>query len=397
MQHKIRKIVDSKVRTTRAAFVGHFSPSSMVLDAASSIAGNQVQLQILQELSEKCGIENTVCYTMTPQAYWPRGPLILRSSTAGMTEFIGYLNLPLLKHIIFSMRLFLRLFAARPHLCLQYNSYLFENLALLLYRLSHRGSALAIIIQDIHVAIGVPMLSKRGLRSLSERTSLRLAKLFDMIVPISSAIITDFNLAPSKCLVFQGGVTEFAVQVMRGEEQALTDVGVFAGGLEPHNGIDRLVDQWLVGGIQQQLHVFGRGSLEGHVKKAALKSDRIVFHGFQPEDVVLAWQRKARWNFCLRYSLGLNQTYFFPSKFFNILCAPGAVVVNNFYALPDTVRNHLCIVTDDLSDLAISLLSAAELSSPDCAHARRAIVQSKHSWRSCIAQIIATLRLNGNI
>ena len=45
---------------------------------------------------------------------------------------------------------------------------------------------------------GVSLMFKRGLRSLSERTSLRLAKRFDMIVPISSAIITDFDFAPKQ-------------------------------------------------------------------------------------------------------------------------------------------------------------------------------------------------------
>ncbi len=298
----------SERRAIKAAFVGHFSPPTKVLDAASSVAGNQVQLRISRELSEKCGIEHTVNYSMTPQAHWPQGSIVLRSSKAGMTEFIGYLNLPVLKHMIFSIRLLLRLLAARPNLCLQYNSYFFENLSFLLYRFFHRGSALALIIQDIHVAVGVPMLSKRGLRSLSERASLRLSRCFDLIVPISSAIITDFHFEASKCFVFQGGITEFAVQLMRGDEQKLLDIGVFAGGLEPHNGVDRLVDQWLASGIQQQLHVFGRGSLEWHIEQAATQSDRIVFHGFQPEHVVLAWQSKARWNFCLRYSLGLNQT-----------------------------------------------------------------------------------------
>lgn len=311
-------------------------------------------------------------------------------------EFIGFLNLPVLKHMIFALRIFVRLLVARPQLCLQYNSFLFENLALLLYRVCHHRSSLAIIIQDVHIEPKVSVLSKRGLRSLSERTSLRLATHFDVIVPISSAIITDFHLAPSKCFVFQGGITDFAVQVMSEQKQELEEIGVFAGGLEPHNGIDRLVDQWLASGIAQPLHVFGRGSLERHIEYAASQSDRIVFHGFQPEHVVLAWQRKARWNFCLRYSQGLNQSYFFPSKFFNILCAPGGVVVNDFRALPETVRDYLCVVTDDLSDLATHLSAAASFSSPDRVRIRREIVRSKHSWHSCIGQIVHTLQPNLN-
>lgn len=371
-----------------AVFIGHFAPYSQARDQASSSAGNQVQRQIFRDFSDQCAPDVTACYVMTPQPFWPRGPLIVKSSIEGPIDFFGYLNLPILKHVIFALRLLTRIWVTRPQLCLQYNSYLFENLALLLYRLCLRRSTVAIIIQDIHDFAGASLLSKRGIRAIFERASLSVAKRFDIIVPISSAIIKDFQLDVSKCFVFQGGITEFAVQVMRGQAQELEEIGVFAGGLEPHNGIDQLVDQWLASGVEQQLHVFGRGSLELHVEQAVLKSDRIVFHGFQPEHVVLDWQRKARWNFCLRYSLGLNQTYFFPSKFFNILCAPGAVVVNDFYALPDAVRDHLCIVKDDLSDLAASLLSAIDLSNPKSVDARREIVRSKHSWRSCIGQII---------
>ena len=382
------RFMNSHILSDTAVFISHLAPSSQVLEQGTSAAGNQVQRQIFQELSQQYGIESVACFAMTPSPAWPRGPFISRSQKEGSIAFIGYLNLPVIKHIIFALRLLAHLIIYRPQLCLQYNSYLFENFALLLYRWYCRDSALAIIIQDIHVSVGKSLLSKAGLRSHSERISLRFAKRFDMIVPISSAIIKDFHLAPSKCMVFQGGVTEFAVKVMNGQEQTLTDVGVFAGGLEPHNGIDRLVDQWLAGGIHHQLHVFGRGSLEGRVKKAALMSDRIIFHGFQPEHVVLEWQRRARWNFCLRYSLGINQTYFFPSKFFNILCAPGSVVVNDFYALPGTVRDHVCIIKDDLSNLAACLLSAIDLSSPESVNARREIVRAKHSWRSCIAQVI---------
>lgn len=375
----------------KAVFIGHFAPYSKALDLASSSAGNQVQRQIIQDFSDLCAPNRTACYVMMPQPFWPRGPLIVKSHIENTIDFIGYLNVPVLKHIIFALRILTRMLVIRPQLCLQYNSYLFENLVLLLYRLCIRRSVVAIIIQDIHDFAGASMLSKSKVRSVFERASLSLSKRFDMIVPISSAIIKDFQLDASKCFVFQGGITKFAAQVMCGQEKQLEEIGVFAGGLEPHNGIDRLVDQWLASGIEQKLHVFGRGSLEGHVQQAALTSDRIVFHGFQPEHVVLDWQRKARWNFCLRYSLGLNQAYFFPSKFFNILCAPGSVVVNDFYALPGTVRDHVCIIKDDLSNLAVCLLSATDLSSPESVDARREIVRSKHSWRSCIGQIIHAL------
>jgi hypothetical protein len=375
----------------KTVFIGHFSPSSLCLEEASSPAGNQVQRQILHELIQGCGLDRVTCFSMCPQPFWPKGRLYFRSIVEDSIEFLGYPNLPVIKHLVFALRLFVRLIMLRPKICLQYNSYLLESLTLILYRTIRRRSSIAIIIQDIHVASGVKMLSKAGLRVLVERISLRLARRFNMIVPISSAIVVDFNLPLSNSFVFQGGITEFATRIMSEGQQDLAEIAVFAGGLESHNGIDRLVDEWLVGGIAHTLHVFGRGSLAKHVEQAALQSDRIVFHGFQSEEVILSWQRLARWNFCLRYSVGLNQSYFFPSKLFNILCAPGTVVVNDFHGIPTSIRPYLCIVADDLSDLAERLPASSMLSSPHSVFARRQIVCTQHSWRSCVTQLIRAL------
>ncbi len=376
----------------RTSFVGHFAPLSLELGAASSAAGNQVQRQIAQELSRQACPAETTCYSMAPRRFWPRGPFISSTQMEGAFEFIGYVNLPVLKHLIFALRLLGRLLSAGPELCLQYNSYFFENAALLLYRLLRPRSTLVAIIQDIHVSPSSPLLSKRGLRSLSERASLRLVRRFDMIVPISSAIIEDFHMDPTKCMVFQGGMTDFGAELMRVQPSPLAEIGVFAGALEPHNGVDLLVERWLASRIERPLHIFGRGSLSGQLAEAAQRSEWIVLHGLQPESVILEWQRSARWNFCLRYSAGLDQAYFFPSKLFNILCAPGATVVNDFHALPIALRAQMCIVAHDLSDLPARLIDAGALTKAENVSARRDIVRTAHSWHTCISRVFDAVR-----
>jgi hypothetical protein len=70
------------------------------------------------------------------------------------------------------------------------------------------------------------------------------------------------------------------------------------------------------------------------------------------------------------------------------MCAPGAVVANDFHALPVYLREHIGIVSDDLSNLTNVLANAAAISSIARVEDRREIVESKHSWRSCIEQII---------
>lgn len=375
----------------KSVFIGHFSPHSHAKGNANSAAGNQVQRQIFKELREQN--TETFCYAMEPMPAWPNGSLITKSTDEDEIEFIGYLNVFLIKHIVFSLRVLVRLFEFRPQLCVQYNSYFFENIALLLFRLFDSNSFLTILIQDIHAEITTSFFSRRSLRALSERLSIALSRGFDLVIPISNAIIDDFRYAPQKCFLFQGGVTSFAEKLIAGPPAPLEDIGVFAGALEPHNGIDRLVDQWIACKTDYILHVFGHGSLQAHVEAAAKHSSRVVFHGQQPEAVILQWQLRAKWNFCLRYSCGLNQKYFFPSKMFNIVCAPGAVIVNDFYALPDALRKYVEIVHDDLSNLNDALNNAAYAWSTERVERRREVVRANHSWRACVERIVTHVGL----
>jgi glycosyltransferase involved in cell wall biosynthesis len=372
----------------KIAFIGHFAPASNAYGQASSIAGNLVQRQILSEIRMLDAIEKVSCYVMEPQPAWPRGPLVVDRIIEEDIEYVGYLNLPLIKHLYFSCILFLRLVALRPKLCIQYNSYLFENIALILYRKFSIRSLLAVVIQDVHVSQRFSLLTKRGLRSIMESMSLFFATNFDIIVPISHEIAMDFGFSPEKCLIFKGGLTDLSAQLIKYHGGELENIAVFAGGLEKHNGIDRLVNQWLNSGIEYDLHIFGRGTLELCVKEAAQHSSRIFYHGFQPEAVVQQWVAKARWNFCLRYSDGLNQEYFFPSKFFNIACAPGVAVVNKFHDLPYSLITYVCVVDDDLLDLNVKIASSDSYLDPNCMDARREILMSQYSWKTCINNIV---------
>lgn len=373
----------------KTVFVGHFDPASLPPGGATSAAGNQVQRQIFKELGSLCGDANAVAYAMWPQPAWPHGKILARSRSEGAIEFVGYVNVPVLKHLVFSARLLARLVRARPVFCVQYNSYLFENAAAFLYRCLFGRTALVMILQDINVDPDARPLSKRWLLGISARLSIQFARAFDLLVPISEAIIEDFDLDPARCIVFQGGATDLvnSLPVDEGDCE-LNDLGVFAGALESYNGVESLVERWLAQGVDRPLHVFGHGSLSGYVRNAARQSNRIVFHGFQPESVVLEWQRKARWNFCLRYSIGLNQAYFFPSKLFNLMCSPGTVVVNDFLAIPPRLRSHLCIVRDDLSDLGERLHEATLVSDPERVNRRRRILAETQSWRACISRVV---------
>src|SRR5690606_13457629 len=95
------------------------------------------------------------------------------------------------------------------------------------------------------------------------------------------------------------------------------------------------------------------------------------------------------WNFCLRYAVGINTNYFFPSKLFNVVSAPGSVIVNNFRGLPASLCEFLFVVADDLSNLPEVLMRAESSTNQELVSKRRKILLSSYSWRGCISRIFS--------
>ena len=371
------------------AFIGHFSPVADNTSAASSPAGNLVQLKILQELRAIVN-DKVACYSMSPQPAWPKGRLWIRGTKDGLIVFPGFLNLPILKHIFFSVRVFLMLIRAKPNDVIIYNSYLFENIMLLVYR-RIVNCKIAMIIQDYHGTWGSVFDAKSLFRTVSELAAGYLVAYYDFCIPISKGLAEKLRLPESKFAIFQGGVTEFAEHLKIHDDRELQQIAIFAGSLEPHNGVGVLVDCWVDQNVPVPLHVYGRGSLEAHVRAKAGQSDMVIFHGFCDEAVVAERQAVATWNFCLRYSEKLNEDFFFPSKLFNMLICRGAVVANEFGSIPDDIRKFITFVDGPLGDLKSCMAVARARNCETDVLERRSYVMRQFSWRRALQDLIIAL------
>ena len=334
---------------TKLIFIGAFEPNTNPNNPATSAAGNLVQNEILSILVEEARHLKIDVFALShkPARAWPYGAFFSPSGNAGCIRVPAFINLPVFKHLNFGFALFYHLVVNRPKIAVAYNPGPFENLALLVYRLVAKRLYIVSIIQDIHTDAG----HIRSLRALSDYVSMRMARQVDLTIPISSAIVKDFKLSMDKALIFRGGMTRQCRQLLNAKPSVLKPYAVFAGALESYNGIDVLLPAWIQSDNKFVLHVFGKGALSALVSDYARKSDRIVFHGFQNEVVIETWQSESAFNFCLRYSKGIDQRYFFPSKFFSAVAAPGVPVANNFYGFPDALIEHCYIVDDDLNNL----------------------------------------------
>ena len=343
-------------------------------DAVSSAAGDLVQKQIFASNPPD---EKKYFIAMQPVAVWPKGNFFVKGTKKENGKFISYINLPILRELIFAFYILKNLKGV--DYVFQYNSYFFSNFVITLFkRFFHYKSI--IVMQDYRSG---EMFSKKDL--LADKFASYFLPFFDGYILITKYFIDFFNLNEKKALVFPGAITEHGIDALNDTGTVeLQEIAVYAGALEPHNGVDVLIENWIEQNIDIPLHIFGKGSLKNYVEK--INNKNVIFHGFQPSSVVYELQSKAKYNFCLRMSSGLNEEFFFPSKFFNLVCYRGRLIVNDFKNLPEDLKPHLLVLNSNLSNLK-SLLMEHQI---DESIKRDAILN--YQWKYAIQNIIDKLK-----
>ena len=362
--------------SNKILFIGKFNPSDAVSNKYASAAGTIVQEEIISQLVALAPDVDARFIAMEPKRIWPHGELVVSGTNRDNGLFIGYINLPILKNIIFSIVIFLYSLKFRPKLIVQYNSYLFENIAILLCQ-KFLAIKNCLILQDVRVGSGF----SRAARWHDLLSNIFLRK-FDLVIPITKRLAEKFKL--KNYIVFNGGITGQGYELLKCHGP-LRNIAVFAGALESYNGTDRLIDFWLKHDPSVELHIFGRGSLSDAVKLAAQRNGKIHYHGFQSATEITKWQKIAKFNFCLRFSNKINEEFFFPSKFFNAACAPGLLIVNKFKNLP-SYMNEENGVWSASSDL-IEILAYDEVEITKMSRHRRECVSLGSSWGEVVRKM----------
>lgn len=366
-------------------FVGKFSNDGAWQNKYASAAGDLVQRQIISELRVLLPTHKIRYISMEPNRIWPGGRLLSGGINYYDGKFTSSLNLPIIKNIIYAAKILHQCLHLKPRIVIQYNSYLFENIAILIYGKLF-GAKTCQIVQDIRVGDEFNWLARQ-----QDRLANLLLKCFDYVLPITQAVADRFSLDKEKYHVFNGGITDKGFDLLKSVVD-FKESAVFAGALERHNGIDKLINFWIDRSPELDLHIFGRGGLTSFVVEASENNPRIKYHGFLPQDEIIEWQRTAKFNFCFRFSDGIDEKYFFPSKFFDLACAPGLLVVNNFRNLPSFMADCGGVVAT--IDQFESLINISDGDVKKISTARRAYVLENCSWISTLNIILDNLKLN---
>lgn len=379
-------------------FFSEYLKNVNLASEAYSPAGCQAQAEILNQLSKNTFLQQQgyriINIAHAPFPLWPHGPAFVNlSSTQKNTVLTPYLNVFPFRSVIRASHIIYFCLKYNPVVIIIYNTTLLQSLALLVVQRLFKVK-IAAVIQDI-----VLPPTRRPEDIVIRRANIfaiKLTRFFNLLIPISNQISLDFALPAQKTFTFHGGVTRQTRDILQLSSklsyQDLKKRAVFAGTLEPYNGVDVLVNAWIHERIPFKLYIFGQGTLKEKVTDLCAKSNgNVVYMGNKQESVVSEWIATSMFNICLRYPLGIHETYFFPSKLFNLLAARGSLICNDFANLPVAIKDKSYVYTDSFLQTINSSLATPLPVLEKNYLARKDILKQCHDWSTAISIIVDRL------
>lgn len=375
--------------TIKTIYIANFSPVTDFANKAYAPSAQQVQKQILHEINKSAGLENVLCLSVAPNQMWPMGNLYINPVSESNIRFISYINISVVRNIIIFCKILSCLFKHPVETIIVYNCRLSMIMPVRIVSMFNKNIFSCCIVQDIYMTRNSSKSIRSHLRAIVEKTSLYFIRQFSCVVAITADIIADFKIPKENSFVFSGGITNYALSIINEPVENLENIAVFAGGLVEHNGVGLLAESWINQNINFDLYIFGKGRLSARIEEISKTSSHVKYMGFLPEEALRPWLRRSKWNFCLRYSRGIDSRYFFPSKFYNLLSAPGVIFVNQSQDIPEDLRSDVIVLNDDLSDLSEQLNKSIDGLPPETITQRRQKLQSQHSWSYCVEKIFS--------
>lgn len=362
-------------------FVGAFNPITHDMSKSSSGAGAKVQYEIIRAISNTD--PELKSFVLQELRTWPFNSFFIKGKFLDGINFLPMVNFVVLKSILFSLYVFCHLLFSSPSKVYFYNTTPSMNFLMFVLGLVRRNQVKILIIQDLHAPRKLTLNAFWRLDRTIQYLFFKLTRFsFNYFIPITKQLGEHLSFPKDRCYPFLGGVLDgYAGE----ESDCVKNIAVFAGALEKYNGVDYLLTAWSRLAQPMELHIFGTGSLSEMVTSYSKGNSNIIYHGFQTPNLVKKYIECASINFCFRYSRGLEQEFFFPSKFFDVVSNRGLVVCNRFKNLPEELEASIYFVDDEFSNFNSIIQNLDTL--PSFYNERTKIVSNKFSW-SCMINSI---------
>lgn len=206
-------------------------------------------------------------------------------------------------------------------------------------------------------------------------------KTVDAVVVLNDAAPSELNL-PKRVVVHLSAVGATSMPIERSERSLRTFKVVYAGSLEPYNGIGQLLDAMDLVSEDIRLEILGDGSMAEVVAERASRDHRIEYLGRVQHSVVVARIREADVLISLR-DLGHPVSRFsFPSKLVEYMASGVPVITSDLLRSADFRRAVVVVRALEPECIADAILRARRSPSHLRGNARRArdYVATHHDW-----------------
>lgn len=179
---------------------------------------------------------------------------------------------------------------------------------------------------------------------------------------------------------FSGVDTDYAMKLYKSCRKR--PVVVFAGTLNPDNGIDLILETITKNkDLEVKFNFYGYGEKSRDVEELAKIDGRVEFMGVVLDDVLNEVIQDSDYLICLRNPESISCEYSFPSKLIKFMGSGVPVIANDFPGLRDDYKNHLVLTDYSISGLNETIRKlgndeAYRIVGPDAAR----FIQNTHNW-----------------
>lgn len=355
------------------------------LNAAYSSSGERVQKCIIDILRGILAPSDLKIVLMDTARTFPFSRLFYRTHS----DYPGLVNLKGLKGLSFSISSFRHVSWSEVKKVIIYNLWPSFGLLLLLVRFFYPKVHLTCIIQDIKLTGDRFSLFEK----ICARIEILVLRRFDAVIAITPAVAELVNSPRNTVSVFRGGVDIRDYLPGKEDEDGRSSQDdrfiLYAGTLNYYNGIDKVIKAWEASRKAGNLIVCGSGPLAAMVEEAATRTPSIKFHRLIPYKEIQKMLQQSSGNICFRYSEGIDETHFFPSKIFEVVGAPGIPIMNKMKSLHDNIFDlEIGWVSEDIGEIERAMKRALD-GKDDGSHAERlAWLKTNANWKPVLEKAL---------
>lgn len=377
--------------------------------SGSSVAGNKMQISLLQGLKALPGIEINALSSLSVAAFPYDKRLRVRCESHKVSEginttLIPFFNIPLLKQACQMAGFFWLARAAVKKdprtIIISFNLFPQQGLPAFLLQKLYRCKLVAIMADypiDDRPNKNVIRILLRAVFDAMTRFFINECR--NQIVMNKRSIEAFAPLA--KYIVIEGGVELPAEKAFETLKAPLIRNVLFSGALTAYNGIVELLDA--VPHVKHEdieFHVYGAGPLEDVVREAAEKDRRLRFFGSIPNNEMLQRQREAWLLISPRRIDDPISAFTFPSKIFEYMLSGVPVLATRLSCFDERFEGKMLFIENgDGRGIAESIDCIARLQEEirsGIAKSARQFIQEQMTWQAQCRKIATFLSMVEN-